>query len=617
MLGIFQHLYSLYEQLYGKKEAWHKELSHLVRILHQSYEKRSATLKKADNYREHNPDWFTSEGIAGMMLYVDRFNRDLEGVGKKISYFEELGVNLLHLMPLFESPGKKNDGGYAVSNYRKVDPKFGSTHDLKALSAKLKKKNMYLMLDLVVNHTSDEHAWAKAAKKGDPIYQNYFYTFSDRTVPDLFERTMPEVFPENAPGNFTWSEEMNKWVMTVFNTYQWDLNYTNPRVLTEMINILLDVANMGVDVLRLDAVAFLWKKMGTNSQNLPEAHIILKIMKACTQIVAPGVIFLAEAIVAPHEILKYFGRSKVWSDECDIAYNASLMALMWDAISTRNSRVLRQSLTRLPKKPDGTTWINYLRCHDDIGLGYDDGDIHHAGYSPQMHRQFMVEFLTGKFEDSFASGLPFMTNPKTGDARISGSLASLAGLEKALDSKDTLLISQSIARIRMMHGVIIAFPGIPVLYYGDEIGTLNDYSYEKDIHHKEDNRWVHRPVINWKKAELRHSPDTSEAQIFKSLAHMLEKRGAYPAMADHNNLIIPEVATEHLFVFVRTSKLSSAILVVANLTENDQLLETSILYQMGLESDHLFDILTDKLIYPEDGGIKLDPYAIYWLTVTS
>ncbi len=612
--AVFQHLYALYQRIYGEKPNWHEELELLVVMLRRKYESRSKALRKLDLDREAHPDWFSSEQIAGMMLYVDRFNKDLKGVEEKLPYFESLGINLLHLMPIFSSPPTRNDGGYAVSDYRKVDPRFGSNKDLKSLAAKLHKNDMYLMLDLVVNHTADDHAWAIAAKNGDKKYENYYYTFEDRTIPDLFERCLPEVFPANAPGNFTWSEALNKWVMTVFNNYQWDLNYTNPRVLTEMIEILLDIANMGVDIFRLDAVAFLWKRMGTNSQNLEEAHVLLKMMKCASQIVAPGVAFLAEAIVAPHEIMKYFGKSDVWSDECDIAYNATLMALMWDAISTRNSRILRNALAHLPEKPEGTTWISYLRCHDDIGLGYDNSDIAHAGYSPGMHRRFIVEFLTGEFEGSFARGLPFMANPETGDARISGSLASLAGLEEALEEKDSSKQRLAISRILMLHGVIIAYGGIPMIYYGDELATLNDYDYVNDPGKQDDNRWVHRPVIDWKKADRIRRKNTIEHQVFSGISHMLKLRRQHTVMADRNNFMLPDISNEHLFAFVRTSENGLPILVIANLTEAEQNLEAGCLFQAGLDSQQVRDLLTGENLTLQAHGIHLAPYEILWLT---
>jgi amylosucrase len=230
---------------------------------------------------------------------------------------------------------------------------------------------MLLILDVVANHTSDQHEWARRARAGEAEYQDYYYVFDDRTTPDRFEATMPEIFPETAPGNFTWDEDMGKWVMTVFNDYQWDLNYRNPAVLIEMIAIILFWADKGADIVRLDAVAFLWKKIGSTCQNEREAHLILQLMKDCCQVAAPGVLFIAEAIVAPVEITKYFGEDAVMAKECEIAYNATFMALLWDAIATRSAKMLEIGIRNLPGKLDRATWLNYIRCHDDIGLGFD------------------------------------------------------------------------------------------------------------------------------------------------------------------------------------------------------------------------------------------------------
>jgi amylosucrase len=346
---------------------------------------------------------------------------------------------------------------------------------------------------MVVNHTSDEHEWAQRARAGEQKYQDYFYLFDNRDVPDMFEESMPEIFPETSPGNFTWDEEMQKWVMTVFNHYQWDLNYGNPAVFIEMIDNILFWANQGADIIRLDAVAFLWKKIGTNCQNLRESHLILQMMKDCCQVTAPGVLFIAEAIVAPVEITKYFGEDAVIAKECEIAYNATYMALLWDAVATKNTQLLRRGIQSLPTKLDRATWLNYVRCHDDIGLGFDDRDIRAAGYEPLAHRRFLVDFFTGQYDDSPARGQPFGVNHKTGDARISGSLASLVGLESALESGDEGEIDNAIKLILLMHSMICSFGGIPLLYYGDEIGTLNDDTFLEDETKAGDNRWITVP----------------------------------------------------------------------------------------------------------------------------
>ncbi|MCA6079173.1 amylosucrase [Fulvivirga sedimenti] len=610
---LFQDLHEAFMHIYGNHKDAEKKFYELILVMADRFNERPDALKKIDENREKNPDWYLHPHLCGMMLYIDRFAGNIRGVEGKLDYFDELNVNLIHLMPFLTAPQVKNDGGYAVSDYRTVDPRFGSNKELIHLASAMRKRNKYLMVDLVVNHTSDEHEWAEKAKSGDKHYRNYYYTFEERTVPDLFEQSLPEVFPENAPGNFTWSEEMKRWVMTVFNSYQWDLNYTNPDVFREMLDILLVQANWGVDIFRLDAVAFLWKQMGTNSQNLPMAHAILKLFKICTQAVAPGVAFLAEAIVAPQEIMKYFGESDVWSNECDMAYNASLMALLWDAVATRSNKILYHAVHDIPVKPNGTSWINYLRCHDDIGLGYDNRHIELSGFSPTPHREFMVNFYTGKFEGSFAKGLPFMVNPKTNDARISGSLASLAGLEAAIELKDESLRDLAIRRILMMHGVIMAWGGIPMLYYGDELATLNDYSFLTQPEKMDDNRWVHRPVIDWERSEKRRDISTDEGRIFHGIQHQIRVRGGLEILADHSNLELIDPSNEHVLAYSRKGQGDDKLLVIANLTEHEQIVNAGILHYLRMDLYGLIDCLTEKEPAVSEQGFILAPYDILWL----
>jgi amylosucrase len=614
LYAIFPGIYSRFLKLYANQTNVEEHLQRLLLILLKSYLQRSTSLKKLDEERETNTGWFRSEKLTGMQLYVDRFNKDLKHFPEKLDYLEELGINYIHMMPVLKSPLLKNDGGYAVSDYRTIDPKFGTNTDFKNVVKALKKKDMLLMIDLVVNHTSDEHEWALRAKAGEKEFQDYYYTFSDRNIPDLFEQNMPQVFPETAPGNFTYSEEMQKWVMSVFNTYQWDLNYTNPKVLTEMIEVVLYLANLGVDVFRMDAVAFVWKQLGTTSQNLDQVHIIHQLIKQCAQIVAPGVAFLAEAIVAPEEIVKYFGESEVWSNEHDIAYNATLMALLWNSISTRSAKILKAGLRDFPSKPIGTTWINYIRCHDDIGLGFGDKHISEAGFTPFLHRKFITQFLTGQFEGSFANGLPFMYNPINEDARVSGSLASLCGLETAWAEGNELAKRRAIDRINLLHGVILAYGGIPMIYYGDEIGTLNDYSFTNDPTKMDDNRWMHRPIIDWEKAGNRNKKGTIEQVLFSNLQKMIEVRKASPEFEDDNNIKLVETGNDETFAFLR-SKGYKSTLVIANFKDADQDVYAHILFpQTGMQHGRLIDKITNKKVPVTDGRLRLKPYQIYWLT---
>jgi amylosucrase len=612
----FYAIYSLFHLLYGDRDDFVDQVRRLIEVMAWQYIGRDPALKLLDVEREKDHNWFLRQEWVGMALYSDGFAGNLQGLRERLPYLQELGVNMVHVMPILECPEGASDGGYAVRNFRNIDPRAGTLDDVRELAGTMRRRNMLLTLDVVVNHTSNEHDWAQRARRGETRYQDYYYTFDNRDVPDMFEETMPEIFPETSPGNFTWDEEMGRWVMTVFNDYQWDLNYSNPQVFIEMLDIILFWANQGADILRLDAVAFLWKKIGTICQNEREAHLILQLFKDCCQVTAPGVLFIAEAIVAPLEIIKYFGEDAVVAKECEIAYNATYMALLWDAVATKNAQLLNQGIRSLPGKLDRATWLNYVRCHDDIGLGFDDTDIINAGYEPRAHRRFLVDYFTGAFDDSPARGQPFGVNAKTGDARISGSLASLVGLETALERGDQVAVDRCIDVILLLHGMILSFGGIPLLYYGDEIGTTNDCSFLEDDRKAHDNRWIHRPRIDWDKAERRHNRSSVEARIFDGLKKMIAIRKSLPAFADYNNRDLIDTGNPHLFVFLRYALESgNDVLVVGNFDDAPQSLDLRDLRNRGafahaalqdLYSGGQPRMFKDQLVVP--------PGRFYWLT---
>lgn len=614
----FYSLFSLFQQLYGNRPDSKFHLLKLVEVMARQYILRSPELKKTDLAREKDFNWFLSPKWVGMTLYADGFTEDLKDLLSKISYFEELGINLVHIMPILECPENASDGGYAVSNYRKIDERVGDLEDIQNIAQEMKKKDILLVLDIVVNHTSNEHEWAEKARSGDQNYQNYYYTFKNREIPDMFERTLPDVFPQTAPGNFTWDEAMGKWVMTVFNNYQWDLNYQNPAVFCEMLDILLFWANKGVDILRLDAVAFLWKKIGGSSQNEPEAHILLQLFKDCCQITAPGTLFIAEAIVAPVEIVKYFGEDAINAKECEIAYNATLMALLWDAVATKNAKLLKQGIRNLPDKLERATWLNYIRCHDDIGLGFTDESIVQAGYEPYSHRQFLLNYFSGKFNDTAARGLLFGQNPKNNDARISGTLTSLIGLEKALEEDDQEKIDITIKHIILLHNIIFTFGGIPLIYYGDEIGTLNDYSYMGNLSKANDSRWAHRPKIDWNKERLRKIPGTIQHTIFSDLQQMIRARKEISAFGDFNNRELINLSNPHLFAFLRIDpKNHEHILVISNFDATYQSLNLSEIDTPTLrfnDSKDIKDLYSGETPSLFKDQLVLPPFRFYWLS---
>ncbi|NNJ89248.1 MAG: alpha amylase [Eudoraea sp.] len=606
---IKELFYTLYSD--PKYNRYFNELQELLPSLFQT---RSDELKMHDLQLLKKGNWYQSEKMVGMQLYVDLFNKNLKGIEEKIPYFKELGINFLHLMPITTRPKGENDGGYAVNSYTAVDRKFGSKKDLLALTSKLRKNDIYLMLDFVVNHTSDEYPWAKKALKGSEKYQGYYYMFPDRTIPDAFEASLPEVFPATSPGNFTYRKEIDRWVMTVFNTYQWDLNYANPKVFLEMLSNLVAMVNSGVDVVRFDALAFLWKKIGTNSQNLPEAHMLITLFRMCLQTIAPGVIFLAEAIVAPKEIIKYFGEGNRKGNECEVAYNASLMALLWNSIATKKTLLLNKTLRNSPEKPEETTWINYVRCHDDIGLGLEDQYISELGWNPWLHRMFLLDYYCQGLDWSPAKGFKFMHNPSTGDGRITGSCASLLGLEKAMQNQQKEAVDKAIKKILMLHGIILSFGGIPLIYAGDELATLNDYSYLNDDHKKNDNRWVNRPSHQWETVAQLKDGDRPASIIFNGLKHMISLRKKIKLFSDTNNVVLHDAHNPHLFLYERIGKKKDGVLILANFDEHPQIIDSSVLVSLGyIKEGALHDILTNKKWPLSSGLVEVQPFQLLWL----
>ncbi|MGW8266194.1 MAG: alpha-amylase family glycosyl hydrolase [Longimicrobiales bacterium] len=597
----FPSLFAQLHALYGQQYDFFYHLESVLASATEMWLHRPQELKALDGLREADPHWYQSNRMAGAACYVDLFAGDLEGLRERVPYLAELGITALHLMPLFDTPQGDNDGGYAVSDYRKVDPSLGTMDELRELATDLRHRGISLILDFVFNHTSDEHRWAKRATAGEEEYQAYYYMFPDRKLPDAFERTMPEVFTEDHPGAFTYQTRLRKWVWTTFHTYQWDLNYQNPEVFNRMVEEMLFLANQGVEILRLDAVAFLWKRLGTNCQNLPEAHRIIQAFNAVAAIAAPATVLLSEAIVHPDEVRKY-----VSLQECPLSYNPQLMALLWEALATRDVRVLRAALEERMSLPTGCSWINYVRCHDDIGWTFSDEEVVAAGFDPGEHRRFLSDFYTGAFPGSFARGEPFQPDPVSGDARVSGTCASLAGMDQALAEGDEGLLELAIRRVLLIHGIIITISGIPLLYLGDEIATLNDPSYHADPEKVGDTRWLHRAPFDWERAELRRDPESVPGRVYHGLLRLLQLRTQNQAFRRSETELV-DTGNERVFGFLRSSE-DDMVFVLANFAETEQALEARRLRQMGMRKTFV-DLYAGRTI-TATRELVLEPYQL-------
>ncbi|WP_298611332.1 alpha-amylase family glycosyl hydrolase [uncultured Thiothrix sp.] len=594
---LTQYLPALTNELstvYGERADFLNFLAMLLKAAYQAWQERPNALKVQDAEHEHNPDWFSSEKMVGGVCYVDLFAGNLQGIIQKIPYFQELGLTYLHLMPLFKCPEGQSDGGYAVSSYREVNPSLGTIEDLRAVAQALKAAGITLVVDFIFNHTSNEHSWAQEAVKGNPHYQDFYYFFPDRRMPDAYDLTVREIFPDQHPGAFSQLED-GRWVWTTFNSFQWDLNYSNPATFTAMAEEMLFIANLGVDILRMDAVAFIWKQLGTDCENLPQAHALIRAFNAVARIAAPSLLFKSEAIVHPDKVVQYIA-----PNECQLSYNPLQMALLWNSLATREVNLLQQALERRHNLPAHTTWVNYVRCHDDIGWTFADEDAAEFGINGFFHRQFLNQFYVNRFAGSFARGVPFQDNPVTGDCRISGMCAALVGLEQ----HDPLAIE----RIMLLHSVALSSGGLPLIYLGDEVGTLNDYEFANDPHKAEDSRWVHRPQADAVRYEQRHDLASDAGKIFNRLLNLIQIRKNTPALGG-TQLMSFNARNPHVLGYWRGAK--ERVLVLANFSEHAQGVSALTLSALP---ETVRDLVSQNSVTVVN-GVKLAPYQFLWLSI--
>ena len=515
----------LYMELYENSSMY----GELVEKLHEFYVQRSKDLKKMDDRREAHQDWYKGSDRLGMMLYIDNFAGNIKGVQEKLDYLEEANVNYIHLMPFLDTVKERSDGGYAVKDFRKVRPDLGTMKDLKKLTTECHKRNMNICCDFVMNHTSEDHEWAKKARKGDGEYMSRYFFFDNFEIPSQFEKTVPEVFPSTAPGNFTYLPDMGYYVMTSFYPYQWDLNYRNPRVFNEMMYNFLFLANQGLDIIRIDAVPYIWKTLGTNCRNLHEVHTVVRMMRIISEIVCPGVLLLGEVVMEPSKVVPYFG--SVDKPECHMLYNVTTMATTWHTVATRDVRLLKEQMDIVNSLPKDYTFLNYLRCHDDIGWGLDYESLMRYGMTEVAHKNYLNAYFLGNAGDSNSRGELYNYDEVTQDARLCGTTASLCGIEKAGFEHDSDAMEKAIQLDIMLHAYMFMQSGIPIIYSGDEIGQVNDYTYKNESDKADDSRYLHRGKFKWDKVENIHDPDTVEAKVFNGICKLSGLRREHPAFS--------------------------------------------------------------------------------------
>lgn len=595
----YDELKWLYCELYKNQD---EALEQLCGQMYRFYTERKAALKRMDRERAKNPQWYKGNRMVGMMMYTDAFAGDLKGVLKHLNYIEECGVNYLHLMPLLDTPEGRSDGGYAVSDFRKVRPDLGTMEDLECLAAECHKRDVSICLDFVMNHTSEDHEWAKKARMGDPEYQSRYFFYDNYDLPAQFERTVPEVFPTTAPGNFTWVADAGKYVMTTFYPYQWDLNYWNPVVLNEMVGNMLNLVNRGIDVIRIDAVPYIWKQLGTNCRNLPQVHSIVRIMRIICEIVCPGVLLLGEVVMEPDKVVPYFG--SVEKPECHMLYNVTTMAATWNSVATKDIRLLRQQMNVVSSLPKDYVFLNYLRCHDDIGWGLDYPWLKQFGIDEVSHKKYLNDFLTGQYPGSFGRGELYNSDPESGDARLCGTTASLCGIEKAAYERDEEALKKAVRLDLMLHAYMLSQSGIPVIYSGDEIGQENDYTYHENPKKWDDSRYLHRGSFRWDLEKKRSVKGSLQETIFEGIKKLESIRAQFPVFCTNAEVWTIDTWDDAVLGLVRRSG-EEKLIALFNFSEFDKVAWIN-------EEDGMYkDLISGRRL--EAKGVQIPAYGVYWL----
>lgn len=595
----YDELKWLYCELYKNQD---EALEQLCGQMYRFYTERKAALKRMDRERAKNPQWYKGNRMVGMMMYTDAFAGDLKGVLKHLNYIEECGVNYLHLMPLLDTPEGRSDGGYAVSDFRKVRPDLGTMEDLECLAAECHKRDVSICLDFVMNHTSEDHEWARKARMGDPEYQSRYFFYDNYDLPAQFERTVPEVFPTTAPGNFTWVADAGKYVMTTFYPYQWDLNYWNPVVLNEMVGNMLNLVNRGIDVIRIDAVPYIWKQLGTNCRNLPQVHSIVRIMRIICEIVCPGVLLLGEVVMEPDKVVPYFG--SVEKPECHMLYNVTTMAATWNSVATKDIRLLRQQMNVVSSLPKDYVFLNYLRCHDDIGWGLDYPWLKQFGIDEVSHKKYLNDFLTGQYPGSFGRGELYNSDPESGDARLCGTTASLCGIEKAAYERDEEALKKAVRLDLMLHAYMLSQSGIPVIYSGDEIGQENDYTYHENPKKWDDSRYLHRGSFRWDLEKKRSVKGSLQETIFEGIKKLESIRAQFPVFCTEAEVWTIDTWDDAVLGLVRRSG-EEKLIALFNFSEFDKVAWIN-------EEDGMYkDLISGRRL--EAKGVQIPAYGVYWL----
>ncbi len=516
-------------------------------------------------------DWYKDAVVYS--LYADLFNHDFTGITQKLDYLHELGVNCLWLLPVLDSPMR--DAGFDISDYYSIRAELAGTEGadkqavFSSFLAEAHSRGIRVIFDIAMNHTSDEHHWFLEARKSkDNPYRNYYIWSKDETLYDKARIIFKGIEKSN------WEPCGDEFYYHRFFNFQPDLNYKNPLVLMAMCRSLLFWQNIGVDGFRVDAIPYIWKEEGTECENLPQAHMVVKFFRALLDYIKPGSLLLAEACQQPAKVVEYMGNG----DECHAAYHFPLMPRIFKSIAQQSGTPIEETLSKAftPELPASGQWFTFLRCHDELSL--------ELVYVTEEERRYIHQQYCLKPEWDFRLG-------------------------EGISARLSELMQRDERRILLAFSIILTLPGTPVIYYGDEFGKLNDEGYYNEMIHltgKDDTRFLVRGKIDWDKlSQNLEDPGSFSSQIFNKLKLMLHVRNQHKTFGRGSIefITLPGALNGNLLSFIRTFG-TDKWLIIHNMT--DKAIKIN-LPPIAAGCINVFDNNSPAL---------LEPYGFNWLKIS-
>ena len=527
------------------------------------------TTQRPDN---DQVDWYKDAVVYS--LYADLFNTDFAGLTQKLDYLHNLGINCIWLLPILDSPMR--DAGFDISDYKNIRSelldKSGKTNDqnvFRQFLAAAHAKGIKVIFDISMNHTSDEHPWfVEASKSKDNPFRDYYIWSEDV---DLYKEARI-IFKGIETSN--WEKKGEEYYFHRFFSFQPDLNYKNPQVLLEICDVLLFWQNAGVDGFRADATPYIWKEEGTECENLPKTHLVVKFFRAILDYIKPGSLLLAEACQQPAQVVEYMGNG----DECQAAYHFPLMPRIFKSIAMQSGKPIEETLSKAftPELPANGQWFTFLRCHDELSL--------ELVYVTEEERKYLHKQYCLKPEWDFRMG-------------------------EGISARLSELMQRDERRILLAYSIILTLPGTPVIYYGDEFGKFNDEAFYNEmilLTGKDDTRFLVRGKIDWDELDqYLANPESFSSHIYYKLKLMLHIRNQHKTFGRGSIefITLPGSKDGSLLSFIRNYK-DEKWLIVHNMTNSI----------LDVKLPQFAEKYVD--VFSNTSPLSIQPYGFIWIMIS-